>query len=197
AGVAAILAGAMAFPASAYTADKEILTKKMQDALKPGQVTYARLYDIDKVDKADLQYVAQDMTAKRGKVFFEFCSLQNKEVVARMVVNPNLVKDGEGSIDPYIALSGEGVDKVREKFTKHFGKDVAVIGCGTVDFGMTVVLSAKLDFGTMNTSSLKAYAYDSSANAYTAIKDTDFVVDENGFLHFQTQKAGYIIVTQA
>lgn len=197
---------AISFPASAadanaikaYTLPKEVLVKRVSDTVQRGQITYTNFYNICEVTRKDLQEAAATAIKSGGKVFFNFDTLTNEEVTARITVNPLLVKSEEGSISFIVDTSAETNKNVKEKFEKLLGKPVAVMCCGQMeDFGMTVVISAKLDISALNKEKLIAYSYDPASNKYTEIEKAKCIVDKQGFIYLQSKKGGYIVITDA
>jgi hypothetical protein len=188
---------AMAFPASAHTATAELLQRKVLNSVNPAAIAYATLYDIDLVAGADLRGAAQLALDEGGKVFFNFDTLAEDSVAGRIIVNPHLVSENAGGFNFTVVTASDDVTAVRELFSKHLEKPVAVIKTHMDDFGMYVIVSAKLDFTGMDTETLIAYSYDKEANSYKAVKDAGCLVDEYGFINFQTTQGGYIIITTA
>ena len=184
--------------ASAYSADSKTLTRKLNAALIPGKLTYADLYDIDKVDKQDLQAFAKEMKRRSGKVFLKFTTLDvDKKTAARIIINPNLVKSDTGAYNFRVLNNTVESEAARTKFEKLWGKDVSVIHCLEADYGMTVVLSAKIDLTGMDTDNLVAYAYNADKKTYKVIEDAECTVDKLGFVHLQTSIGGLLLITTA
>ncbi len=59
-----------------------------------------------------------------------------------------------------------------------------------------VKVSAKIDLTGWDTKRLVFYYYDPKLNRYTRITDPAYWIDFNGFLHFATQYAGEIIISE-
>lgn len=194
----ALLLCVTTFPmqALAHTADKDLLLQKVEDVVLPGQITYASLYSIDEVAKADLKAAGEAAVQRGGKVFFSFCTLSNDEQVkARLIVNPHLLPDTEGVINPMLYLDSAEAAKVKKQFEKHFGRSVAVIHCMQQDYGMNVVVSAKLDLTGLDPDNLVAYSYNQETNLYHWVKNAGCAVGDNGFTHLQTSQGGFLVIT--
>ena len=195
---AILCVSSFALQVSAYSADSALLTRKMNQVLEPGKLTYANLYDIDKVESADLQAFAREMTRRSGKVFLNFTTLDVKQQsAARIIVNPNLVKSAATTYNFRVLNNTEAAEAAREKFERFWRKDVAVIHCLQDDFGMSVVLSAKLDLTGIDTKNMAAYTYNPDKNSYKLIENATCTLDDKGFVHLQTTAGGLILITTA
>jgi len=61
-------------------------------------------------------------------------------------------------------------------------------------FGHDIRVSAKLDLTGLNTDNLKFYVYNPEANKLVEIKNPNYKIDSNGYLHFSTPYGGDIII---
>lgn len=186
--------GMLLCTASAYTADLQLLTEKVEVAVERGKITYSTLYNIDNVAKLDLQAAAKAGLAKGGKVFFNFDTLSEDKVVARVTINPFLIKDSTGSYNFMLDISSDAVSAIQAKAATKLGTPVAVIKAPVQSYGMNVILAAKLDLTGMNTAKLTAYTYNEAADTYTELKKASCYADEYGFVHLQANDAGYIVI---
>lgn len=178
-----------------YTLPREVLIQRVEDTVQSGQICYIDFYNIGQAFRKDLQRAATAATRWGGKVFINFVTLTGDEVTARVTVNPSLVKSNKGSLCFIVDTSAKTNENIKAQFEKLLGKPVAVMRCGqTEDFGMTVLISGKLDFSGLNQEKLIAYSYDRDENKYTEIKNAKCMVDDQGFVHLQTKKGGDIII---
>jgi len=94
-------------------------------------------------------------------------------------------------------VKGSVVDSRRAMFEKWFGNKVRVIHLEHAgSFGQTVEIAGKVDLTGVDTSSLLFYSYDKSTNSYKQIKEPNYWLDKSGYLHFTTEFAGDIIISE-
>jgi len=80
-------------------------------------------------------------------------------------------------------------------FEKYYNNNVSVVSLAQQDgFGMSVEIAAKIDSG-LNTQTLLFYSYDKVTNTYKQIVAPGYWIDKNGYLHFTTELAGEIIIS--
>lgn len=190
--------GLLSVGASAYTADSELLMKRLNASAFKGRITYASLYDIDKVNAGDLKAAAEEMRRINAKVMYNFDTLKDKEIIGRVTVNPFLVKLEDSYNYNFMLWTDEAQTKTyKQTADAHFGKPTAVIITAHYNYGMSVVVSAKLNLGNMDTQNLAAYSYNATQGTYTLIENANVTVDSAGFTHLQTTgAAGYIIIVE-
>ncbi len=119
-------------------------------------------------------------------------------------MNGNAV-DVRISFDPALAttalnLSASTVNaaarRTTEFFERFFQNDVMTVALGQQgSFGMPVEIAAKLN-PTLDVNNLTFYAYDPRTNRYTRIENPEYWVDANGYVHFTTEYAGEIIISE-
>ena len=82
-------------------------------------------------------------------------------------------------------------------FEKWFSNDVAVVSFGQQgSFGQPVEVAVKVDPIVMDIHNLVFYSYDSKTNTYKRIEKPAYWIDGNGYLHFTTEFAGDIIISE-
>lgn len=96
------------------------------------------------------------------------------------------------------ASSANDTAKARKAFfEKWFKNKVAVVSLGQQgSFGFPVEIAAKVDLTGMDTKNLVFYSYDKATNAYRRIEKPAYWIDTNGYLHFYTELAGDIIISE-
>ena len=198
----AVLCVGMLFSTAAaavgYTADRQLLLDKTQQAAVPGEITYTSLYDIQQVAKSDIQ-AAADLNRDYGSaVFLQFNTLDGAKILGRIVVNPFLATGADRQYDFRIAVNTESANKVQQQFEELLGKKVRVIVCGQQDYGMPIALSAKLDFTGVGTTGLSVYSYNAQTGTHKLLEQANCSVDESGYVHLQTRgEAGYLVIAGA
>lgn len=82
-------------------------------------------------------------------------------------------------------------------FEKWFKNDVSVVSLGQQgSFGQPMEIAVKLNLTGMNTKNLEFYSYDKATNTYRRIEKPADWIDKNGYLHFTTELAGDIIISE-
>jgi len=190
--------GLLSVSASAYTADRDLLMKRMNANAFKGRITYASMYNIDKVSAGDLKAAAEEMRRINAKVIYNFDTLKDNEVIARVTVNPFLVKlEDSYNYNFMLWIDATQTQSYKTAADAYFGKSTAVIITAHYNYGMSVVISAKLNLTGMDTANLAAYSYNATTGAYTLIENANVTVDSAGFTHLQTAgAAGYIIIVE-
>lgn len=83
----------------------------------------------------------------------------------------------------------------KNTFQRFFSNDVTVVSMAQQgSFGMEVTIAVKIS-PNMNTSNLVFYAYNKETNNYSRIPHTQYRIDKNGFVHFNTTIAGDIVIS--
>ncbi len=108
------------------------------------------------------------------------------------------------TLDPALAtsslnLSGStqsaGAAAVSSLFERFHSNNVMTVALGQQgNFSQPVEVAAKLEAG-LDTQTLVFYVYDPANNSYTRILSPAYWVDVNGYVHFTTQLAGYIVIS--
>ena len=84
---------------------------------------------------------------------------------------------------------------IKSSFAKWFSNKTQVVSFAQQgDWGMSVEAAVKLD-KELDAKTLVFYSYDSAANTYKLMNDSNYWVDANGYVHFTTTVAGDIIIT--
>jgi uncharacterized protein YcfL len=101
--------------------------------------------------------------------------------------------------DAYLSgwVSGAEVSNTRAIFEKWFQNKIRVLHFDQSGvWERPVEVAAKIDLAGMDTTQLYFYAFDPKANSYRRIEATDYWIDANGYLRFQTGYAGEIIISE-
>ncbi|MDL2233091.1 hypothetical protein LJC63_05865 [Ruminococcaceae bacterium OttesenSCG-928-L11] len=100
--------------------------------------------------------------------------------------------------DTYVTghISGSAVEKRKTHFEKWFSNKLQVIHMDESEsWGQKVEIAAKVDLSGMDTDNLYIYSYDAKTNSYTRVSKEKYWIDKNGYLHFYTELAGDIIIS--
>ena len=94
-------------------------------------------------------------------------------------------------------VKGAEVQATTTLFEKFFSNTVRTIHMDqTGAWGQSVEIAAKVDLTGMDVTRLMIYSYDKTTNAYRRIEKPAYWVDTNGYLHFTTQYAGDIVISE-
>jgi hypothetical protein len=122
-------------------------------------------------------------------------TVSDKAVKVRVTfTDPELIKD-DTLVSGYV--SGNDVNRVRDIFKKWFGNKLAVIHFDQAgSWGQTANIAAKVDLSGMDLQNLAFYSYDKKANKYTRILSPNYTIDAKGYVKFDTDLAGDIIISE-
>ena len=131
-----------------------------------------------------------------GNTPVHFDTMDGKAVQVRIkLTNPELQKS-----DMLLSgrVKGSDVD-ARQKFLENwYSNKMVVIHLDQVEeWGQTVSIAAKVNLTGMDTENLHFYSYNKTTNTYAPIAKSNYHIDAHGYLHFETNLAGDIFVTDS
>lgn len=118
------------------------------------------------------------------------------KIAARLYIDPEKSFYVNKEIKLGVSIEQKDVQKTQATFEKHFDNKVSVVHFeheGT--FGMNIDAAVKVDLSGLNTKNLMFYSYNPATNRYSPVVSTDYFIDKNGFLHFNTSIGGDIVIT--
>jgi|GEM_PF-3608556 len=119
---------------------------------------------------------------------------KDSSVTARYVLDPSTA---ERTISLLASSESPGAVNTATRFKRWFKNNLAVVSTGQTDgFGMLVDIAVKVDLTGFITENLYFYSYDSKTNQYRRIEKPAYWIDKNGYLHFTTELAGDIIISE-
>jgi hypothetical protein len=93
------------------------------------------------------------------------------------------------------SVTSETVIRTQELFRKSFPNDLRAVSLHQLpEWGQPVQIAARVNFTGMDTQKLSFYSYDTAANRYYGI-ETQYAIDENGYVHFTSPLAGNIVIS--
>ena len=129
-----------------------------------------------------------------GYTFYHDTIDEDRNVLLRIVLEEPEKVTHDTLLTGYVR--GERVEALKSRFEEWFPNKLHVIRMEEQgSFGLRVELAAKLNMDGFDTGNLYFYTYDSETGTCTRIKDTGYWVDGKSFLHFYTEQAGDIIVS--
>ncbi|MFV0401729.1 MAG: InlB B-repeat-containing protein [Oscillospiraceae bacterium] len=130
-----------------------------------------------------------------GEKHFQFRSISGSAVQVQLTFsNPaKLTSDVKVSG----SVKGASVESIKVIFGKWFPNKIQVVHLEQAgSFGQQVEIAAKVDLSDMSTKALAFYAYDVKSNTYMRIANPAYWIDRNGYLHFTTDLAGDIVISE-
>ena len=101
--------------------------------------------------------------------------------------------------DSYVSghTTGPEVNRIRAFFEKWYGNKIRAIHFDqTGKWEQPVRVAARVDLAGWDTKGLYFYYYDPKTNKYIRLINPQYWIDSNGFLHFTTEYAGEIIISE-
>lgn len=124
----------------------------------------------------------------------------NGKTMARMYINPTLAATLKNPISTIVRTEKTNSNNAETTrvFNKFFKNNIEVVSFEQKgQFGMNISAAVKVDLTDLNTKALKFYSYDTQKNVYKEIKNTNFFIDGNGYLHFNTNVGNSIVITDS
>ena len=121
-------------------------------------------------------------------------NIEGSAVQVRVTVDLNKVSE---SLNLIAATNGTSVDFAVKIFEKWYANQVKVISFGQkAPWGQVVRIAARLDLTDWDVEKLVFYSYDAARHSYKRIAEPDYWIDQKGYLHFKTEYAGCIVVSE-
>lgn len=133
-------------------------------------------------------------TALAGLEFWHD-TMEDSAVQVRVYVkNPSAITS-DLLVSGYV--KGPEVDSTNSLFERYFSNSVRTIHLDqTGSWGQAVEIAARVHLDGMDVTKLVFYSYDKATNTYRLIEKPAYWVDTNGYLHFTTQYAGDIVISE-
>ena len=94
-------------------------------------------------------------------------------------------------------VTGAAADSRKAFFERWFRNQLRVIHFDhSGGWGQPMEVAAKVDLTGMDTAKLAFYSYDKATNRYSRIENPAYWIDQHGYLHFTTELAGDIIISE-
>jgi hypothetical protein len=95
------------------------------------------------------------------------------------------------------SVKNERAKSIRALFERYYDNKIAVVALEQQgSYGKTVHITAKADLSEMNRNTLRFYSFDINNNRFAPINPPPkFYIDEKKALHFETNFAGDIVIT--
>jgi hypothetical protein len=126
---------------------------------------------------------------------YEHDTLLNKAVQVRLSIPDPAKATKDLLVSGHV--TGTAVNKVKALFEKWYANKIRVIHLEQQGgWDQPVNISAKVDLTGMDTKNLYFYSYDQKSNVYKRITAPAYWIDANGYIHFTTEFAGDIVISE-
>ncbi len=151
--------------------------------LNPGMIALGVMQAMDNAAGVNEMNINADSLAQGGAVD------------VRVTFNP-------GSATKDVNLAGSTLSEnaaiTKNTFERYFENIFSTVELAQEgDYGMTVGVAAKLDSRLAGAEALYFYSYDTTANTYRRLPITEYWIDANGYVHFNTNTGGIIVITDS
>ncbi|MDL2233363.1 hypothetical protein LJC63_07260 [Ruminococcaceae bacterium OttesenSCG-928-L11] len=166
------------------------IEKAVQSAANGGTATI-KLQNVGEISLANLKTIAA-ASETPTKLQADSLSADGK-IETRITLDPSLATS---AINLSASTDSKEAKQTNAIFTKFFANEnLSVLSLGQKgSFGQPVAIATKLDITKLNVETLEFYSYDLATNTYKRI-ETTYTVDANGYVHFTTQLAGEIVIS--
>ena len=175
--------------------DVEVKAEDKTEEAKQEVVT-VELKNVAEVNAETFAEVAKEAAAKNVKVEVKADNVVGNKVIARITFDAAEAAKLEKPVKLGVKTDKAATQVVNNTFTKYFDNEVAVAKCEQQGkFGMNVRMAVKVDLEKLNKETLVFYSYDAKTNTFKKIANPKYVVDKNGYVHFDTKLGGSIVIT--
>lgn len=175
----------------------EQTTAAIAEAKKNGTAPRANIVTVNPV--YILPQTLQEMAAaaaKAGGTAWLFAdSVTSSKVMVRIYLNTAHAPSYKEKVLLGGAVTGKAVEATTQKFAGFDNKLAVVSLTQKSPFPVTTEIAAKVDLTGLNTKSLYFYSYDEELNRYYPINAPSYRIDQGGYLHWNTLRAGEIVIT--
>ena len=177
---------------------QSIITKEAASALgtATGSTATVRTQNAQSITPAALKALADAAVEAGKKVVLHADTMQGNAVQGRIYVQPEVLLNAKEPIKLGIYTKPEKTAATTSLFGKYFDNKVATVSFEQQGgFGAQLEVAAKVDLTGMDVTKLVLYSYDKSTNTYRCIEKPAYWIDKNGYMHFTTELAGDIIIS--
>lgn len=177
------------------TAVAEVTEEAVNKAVANKQsVVYVPFYNANEVTPDAFKKVAEEAAKKNIQAKVMADTVMNNVVVGRVIIDAKVAAAQGKDVQLKVTV---GDKATKDLFSKYFVNEIAVVSLSQpVSFGQVVEIAAKVDLSKLDSSKpWHFYSYDAAKNEYREIAGTNYKIDANGYIHFNTQLAGKILIT--
>lgn len=116
-------------------------------------------------------------------------------IVGRVSITADCIELLPENVDLSKRLFGPEIEEVYRAVNAQFTNNIAVVEFGhDGEFGLDLKVAVLLDLSSLNTESLRFYAFCAETRTMVHIP-TEYEIDEFGFIHFRTPVGGNVVIT--
>ncbi len=157
-------------------------------------VAYVPFYNANMVTPDAFKKVADEAAKKNVQAKVMADTVVNNVVVGRVILDAKVAAAQGKDLMLKVSI---GDKATKDLFAKYFSNELAIVSLSqSGTFGQKVEIAARVDVSKLDASKpWHFYSYDAAKNEYREISGTNYKVDANGYLHFNTELAGKILIT--
>ena len=182
----------------AAQANDVVATVEMAIKQSAASTVDARVKNPEKITAAGLSGIANTarLAGKSVVIAADTMAGDGKSVQGRLYVEPAKMAGRTTDLLLGVYTDSASVAQTQTFFEKWFQNKVAVIRFSQQgSFGAVMHVAARVTLTGMDTAALRFYTYNQSTNQYTPIQNPNYSVDSAGYLHFYTNTADDVVIT--
>lgn len=173
------------------------VSQSISAAVKGGNTTATvKVSNAKTIDAATIKEVAAQATKSGVAATIHADQVQGNKVVARLYIDPAKAANLTGTIDLTASVDAESTKVATDVFNKFFENEIAAIHLGqSGSYGMNIGVAVKVDLSNLDVENLHFFVYNRETNTYVTLTEPNYYIDANGYLHFDTQVGGDVIIS--
>jgi len=180
------------YPVTASQA-KDSVAAALSKAAQDSTSITVRFTNVSVISLDIMKQMAAQAAAAKKSILVQADIVENGKVIFRLTFDPSKATK---SIEVGGSPTSATASAIQQIFAKFYTNSTSVIALDqTGDYGMTVTIAALADLGKLNKETLRVVSYDRKTNSFVALANTGLRIDKNGYLTFNTNSAGSIVVT--
>lgn len=182
---------------NAGAVDADAVTKQVNSLLGGGNKRANVLVEnAETVSPAALKQMAKAASAKGGTATLLADTVVKGVTEGRIYIDAAKGYNLSNSLYLAVRTSTDEANRVEKLFDEYFKNNFDVITLGqSGGFGTTLRVAAKIDLSGMTRNNLVFYSYNSANNSYKQLSNVNYSIDGNGYVHFNTNVGGTIIIS--
>jgi hypothetical protein len=177
--------------------------KALEDAIAvtdddPETPVVVALENVSRIRKSAIRDVFKEAAAAgiEDLVFTLDTKEEDGKVLSKITITEEIASKLKSSVNFSVKLSGSEVKRAVSNVNRYFSnKNVAAVSLAQRGaFGADIPMAVAVDLSKMNKESLLFYVFSGLTFRYAQL-ETEYEVDDGGFLHFSTPVGGNIIIT--
>lgn len=152
-----------------------------------------RVKDIGSATRSALRSMGENAGNLPVRLHADSMSESGGRVEVRIILDPDQV---DRDLNLYGSTTNSQAERVRRKFRGWYANRICVVHLNQREaWGQEVQVVALVDLVKFDIDNLHIYRYNTAANSYKLLENTNYWVDSKGYLHFNTEYAGDLIIS--